>query len=96
MRQSEKVLAYIQRHGSITPFEAFERLRITRLAAVVFHLKKCGYAVQTIMRTKVIDGETIRWAEYKINEPLTAGTDSGSEADADTLPGIASNDITNN
>ncbi len=42
MTQNEKVLAYIQKHGSITPREAFAEFDIMRLASRISDLKKLG------------------------------------------------------
>ena len=83
MKQSEKVLSYIERHGSITPWDAFYRLKITRLAAVIFHLKKEGFDIITTMHSETKDGETVRWAEYTLREPLPVGRETaqkGNEA----------------
>lgn len=39
MTQRELVLSYIRKHGSITPFEAFSYLGITKLATVVSDMR---------------------------------------------------------
>lgn len=61
MTQNEMVLDYIKRNGSITPMEAFESLSITRLAAVVWNLKRAGHDIQTVVHRR---GQ-VWWAEYK-------------------------------
>lgn len=42
MTQCEKVLAYIERHGSITSWQAFEDLGITRLSGRIHDLTQRG------------------------------------------------------
>ena len=43
MTQNEKVIDYIRDWGSITTYEAFTDLGITRLASRICDLKKMGY-----------------------------------------------------
>lgn len=43
MTQTEAVLKYLQEHGSITTWEAYSKLFITRLSAKIYELKKLGY-----------------------------------------------------
>ena len=45
--QQAAVLAYIIQHDSITSMEAFERLGVTRLSAVVYNLKRKGYKIKS-------------------------------------------------
>ena len=42
--QRERIVDYINIHGSITTAEAFDRLGISRLSARLFELKDEGYA----------------------------------------------------
>lgn len=41
--QLKKVLEYVQANGSITTYEAFAKLNVTRLAAKIFDLERKGY-----------------------------------------------------
>lgn len=41
--QKTQVLGYIQKHGSISSYEAYARLGITQLGARIDDLKKDGY-----------------------------------------------------
>lgn len=43
----DRVLQYIRDFGSITSYEAFRELGVTRLSAVIFSLKKLGYEFKT-------------------------------------------------
>ena len=47
--QRKDVLEYLQRNGSITQIEAYREFEapITRLAAVIFDLRKAGYDIET-------------------------------------------------
>ena len=45
--QAERVLAYIERFGSITQFEALQDLGVMRLASRISELKKNGYPIQS-------------------------------------------------
>lgn len=50
-RQSQctQILQFIRRHGSITSWQAFKRLRITRLSGRIYDLKKRGYRIKPLM-----------------------------------------------
>ncbi|MBO5970952.1 MAG: helix-turn-helix domain-containing protein [Clostridia bacterium] len=47
--QNDRVLAYLTRHGSITPLEAIDKLGVTRLGARVYDLKKRGHRIDSEM-----------------------------------------------
>lgn len=67
MTDSEKILAYLQKHGSITSWEAIQHFRCTRLSGRVFDLKKRGFnIVATMEEGKNSDGEVCRYARYRL------------------------------
>lgn len=43
MTQNEMLLDYLSKNGSITTYESFTELFITRLSARIYELKKKGY-----------------------------------------------------
>ena len=45
--QAERVLAYIERFGSITQYEALQDLGVMRLASRISELKKRGYPIKS-------------------------------------------------
>lgn len=47
--QSDRVLAYLREHGSITQLAALSELGIMRLASRISDLKKSGYAFESKM-----------------------------------------------
>lgn len=49
--QAQRVLDYIEEHGSITQFEAMNDLGIMRLASRISELKKNGYNIVSRMIT---------------------------------------------
>lgn len=44
--QAERVLAYIEKFGSITQYEALQDLGVMRLASRISDLKKLGYPIK--------------------------------------------------
>lgn len=46
MTQCERILKYIDEKGSITPFEAFTELGITKLATRVSELRRGGEKIE--------------------------------------------------
>lgn len=67
MSQTTEVLDYIETHGNITPSQAWEELKIMRLAARIADLKKAGIEIETVIHQS---GKT-RWAEYKKPLPVS-------------------------
>lgn len=66
-RQGVRVMGYMEQFGGITSLEAFQDLGITRLAAVIFDLKKNGVPIKTD-RVSAINryGEQVSFARYSI------------------------------
>lgn len=66
MTQTEMVLVYMARHGSITQYQANE-LGIGRLAARIADLKKRGHIINSEMiAVKKKNGKTAKVACYSI------------------------------
>lgn len=65
MTQGERILKYIDEKGSITPFEAFTELGITKLATRVSELRKAGEPITKKYVSGVNRfGEKIQYMEY--------------------------------
>ncbi len=47
MKQTDKLLAWFADHDSITSYQAFQEMFMTRLSAIIFELKKMGYEFNT-------------------------------------------------
>ena len=45
--QIKDIVAYLKKTGSITSMEAWSKFHATRLAAVIFNLRKQGYDIET-------------------------------------------------
>lgn len=65
MTQREAVLKYINDFGSITPYEAFAHLGITKLATRISEMRKDGmvFKIETI-KSKNRYGKPTRFAKY--------------------------------
>lgn len=55
MTQRDALLAYLQRHGRISPLEALRELGIYRLAARIIELRAAGHDI----RTRLVDGHAV-------------------------------------
>ena len=65
-KQTERVLAYIDRHGSITQDDAERELGCRRLAARIWDLKQQGVAIEKkIEHSKNRYGEPVSFARYR-------------------------------
>lgn len=65
MNQRERILAYIDDFGSITPMEAFADLGITKLATRVSELTALGTQIHKEWETsKNRYGEPVRYMRY--------------------------------
>lgn len=61
---SAEILKYLKKHKSITSMQAFEQFGVTRLAAIIFNLRK-EYDIDTLMmETTTRYGETCQYAKY--------------------------------
>ena len=70
MTQNEMVYDYLKKHGSITTFEAFTELFITRLSARIFDIKKI-YGIELKeewITIKNIYGKTCSFKKYILDE----------------------------
>ena len=69
MTQRERVTEYINKFGSISSLEAFSDLGVTRLADVIFKMKRDGVNVCTQMeKSNNRYGEPVYFARYWIKE----------------------------
>lgn len=65
--QKERVIDYIKKFGSITSYEAFRDLGITRLSARVYELKEDGYKFKSKTEFKKNRfGDQVYYARYEL------------------------------
>ena len=70
MTQQERILDYIDKHGSITPMDAFLDLGITKLATRVSELIRGGVRIEKTQKTgKNRFGEIAHYMEYRRDKP---------------------------
>lgn len=69
LTQRDKIIAYIKKHGSITPLDALREFSCMRLATRVFELKEDGYKIKTVIeKAKNKNGEPVHYARYFLQE----------------------------
>ena len=67
--QSQQILEYMQKNGSITPLEALNLFGCMRLGARIYDLKAAGHQILTIMTfSDPENGRQKRFARYILNE----------------------------
>jgi len=67
MTQKQAVLRYINDFGSISSMEAFSELGVTRLADVIYRIKKDGREVNSVTETIVNRyGVKVNFSRYNI------------------------------
>lgn len=63
--KSQAVKNHLIKKGQLTSWEAIEKYKVTRLAAIVFNLKKSGMSIQSVsIRKKDKDGQMINFVKY--------------------------------
>ena len=70
MSQKDRVLKYMEDFGSITSWDAFKELNITRLSAIIFNLRAEGWDITS--KTEYSEnswGEKTHYSRYTLNEP---------------------------
>ena len=67
--QAQRIIGYIENHGSITQLEALKDLGVFRLASRISELRKNGYKIESQM-VKVENryGETCRVKRYSFKK----------------------------
>ena len=67
MTQSERIIAYIEKYGSITPYEAFADLGITKLATRISEMTARGIEFDREMETsKNRYGQEVHYMRYSL------------------------------
>lgn len=65
MKQTDKILMYMQTEGEITPLDALREFNCMRLAARISDLRKAGYKIgRRIEKGTNRFGETVHYAVY--------------------------------
>jgi hypothetical protein len=65
MRQTDKILMYMQTEGEITPLDALREFNCMRLAARISDLRKAGHKIgRRIEKGTNRFGETVHYAVY--------------------------------
>lgn len=84
-KQNERILNYMNEHGSITQFEAYQ-LGILRLASRISDMRRLGYPIEREMVTvKNRFGEDCRVAQYSLEEEVEIWSDqNGAGVDFDS------------
>ena len=63
----QKIKEHLQSGKSITSWQAIQEYNVTRLASVIYYLKKEGLLIETKNITeKNSSGETVKYAKYKL------------------------------
>ena len=69
MKQSERVLKYMQDFETITQLQALSDLGVMRLGARIYDLKRDGHMISRRMVTrKNRYGEAVSFAEYRLED----------------------------
>ena len=67
MTQGQRIIRYIEDYGSITPYEAFRDLGITKLATRISELISSGMEFNKVIEIGVNRyGEQIRYMRYSL------------------------------
>lgn len=66
MSQTQKVYEFIKNHGSITSWEAFQYLHITRLSARIYELDKEHPIMRETVTKKDRDGNVQTFTRYSL------------------------------
>lgn len=67
--QWEKTLDYMKKHGTISSWEAIQKLNETRLSALIYILKNKGYKISSEnKKTKNKDGKVTHYTVYRLAE----------------------------
>ena len=69
MKQTERILKYINDFGSITSLQAMQDLGVMRLASRITDLKQAGYEIDSeYVHSKNRYGEPMKYKRYYLKE----------------------------
>ena len=69
MTQEEIIKEHLEKYGSITSFEAFERYGITRLSAKIYNLRHEGLSITNEPLNAINRyGKKVSFVKYTLNE----------------------------
>lgn len=69
MKQTERILKYINDFGSITSLQAMQDLGVMRLASRITDLKQAGYEIDSeFVHSKNRYGEPMKYKRYYLKE----------------------------
>lgn len=68
MKQTEKVLLFLEQNQSVTVREAFEKLRINSPTKVLSTLNKTGIIKKEMIWYKTPEGDKNHYVRYSLNE----------------------------
>lgn len=69
MKQTERILKYINDFGSITSLQAMQDLGVMRLASRITDLKQAGYEIDSeYVHSKNRYGEPMKYKKYYLKE----------------------------
>ena len=63
--QQRMILLYIYAFGSISPYEAFVHLKITKLATRISEMISKGIGFDKVFESRHEDGKTVRYMRYR-------------------------------
>ena len=67
MTQTQAVLDWLRSGDSISSYEAFKELGVTRLSAIIFRLRQKGYSITSVdEKTTNRFGGTVTFSRYKL------------------------------
>lgn len=78
--QTKRVLEYMQEHNGITSYQAFRDLKITRLSARIYDLRRDGVNIdQERITKKNKDGELVGYDRYFVAADVESPTENEEE-----------------
>lgn len=66
MTQAERIIEFMEEHGSITPMEAFNKLKITKLSTRISEMRASGMEIDGEMITKKNKYGKTRFMRYTL------------------------------
>lgn len=69
MTQTDRILEFLLEKGTITPYQAFEQLGITKLATRISEMRAAGVKIKREMVTDTNRyGDHVRYCRYSLEE----------------------------
>lgn len=66
LHKTNAIKQHLLKRGTITSWEAIDKFKLTRLAAIIHRLRESGWNIVSEQVNQKVDGKIVWYAKYKL------------------------------